>query len=59
MSIKATPLLPGQRNRPFLTPEQIKRLIDARNDGATFRELAERFRVSDAFVRRAVQRGAA
>lgn len=42
--------LPGEKVRPALTPDEVRRLIDARREGASFAELRERFRVSRRLV---------
>lgn len=45
-----TPLLKGDKPGATLSPEQIKRLVEARKDGATMIALAERFHVSRQLV---------
>lgn len=51
------PILPGQKARPFLTPEQVRRLIDARKDGASFEDLARRFNVSRHMLSDLIKKG--
>lgn len=50
-----TPLLPGQKLRPTLTKEQVRRLREARAEGVTLEELSRRFGASTAFIQRALK----